>query len=237
MLRLSFRLTLPLLVTVLMLSGIAVPQTPASRPRSCCATLALADKIAFLMQTMFGLSAAGRRGRAPHVQRPRGSRPVFLPGRHTDRLLRASRGNTTSTSSLRRRATAHHLAPQGSGVVGWTPDGKSLLVASGALSYRHFLKLFLVRADGSGMPEPLPLPRAPRGPSHRWPIHRLQSDTKWEPAGNAMWWSDHAYLDRQSEDSRFAEGARENSNDSNPVWVGDSSTSSPIAPAGDALPL
>src|SRR5271166_775842 len=59
-----------------------------------------------------------------------------------------------------RRITWH---PAGSAVVGWTRDGKDVLISSGMASYRHFDRLFLVRADGSGMPEPLPLPMGVEG--------------------------------------------------------------------------
>src|SRR6185437_9531749 len=49
-----------------------------------------------------------------------------------------------------RRITWH---PAGSGVVGWTRDGKNVLIVTGGFSYRHFGRLFLVHADESGMPE------------------------------------------------------------------------------------
>src|SRR5579871_1576702 len=45
------------------------------------------------------------------------------------------------------RVTWH---PAGSEVVGWSRDGQSVLIASGMASYRHFGRLFLVHADGSG---------------------------------------------------------------------------------------
>ncbi len=120
-----------------------------------------------------------------------------------------------------RRVTWH---PAGSEVVGWSPDGKNVLIASGALSYRHFLKLFLVHADGSGMPEPLPLPAgaqasySPDGQSIAYePI------TKWEPAWKRyvggqttpIWIVNLKTLD-------LVKVPRDNSNDSDPVWVGNS---------------
>ena len=79
-----------------------------------------------------------------------------------------------------RRITWH---PTGSGVVGWSPDGKDVLITSMAASYRHFLRLFLVHADGSGVPEPLPLPSgfegsfSPEGQSLAY-----EPFTKWQPA-------------------------------------------------------
>ncbi len=59
-----------------------------------------------------------------------------------------------------RRITWH---PAGSQVVGWTPDGKRVLITNGATSFRDFLKLSTVNADGSGIPEPLPLPSGVQG--------------------------------------------------------------------------
>jgi tricorn protease len=119
-----------------------------------------------------------------------------------------------------RRITWH---PTGSGVVGWSPDGKDVLITSMAASYRHFLRLFLVHADGSGVPEPLPLPSgfegsfSPEGQSLAY-----EPFTKWQPAWkryvggqtSPIWIVNLKTLD-------LVKVPRENSNDSNPVWVGD----------------
>jgi tricorn protease len=114
--------------------------------------------------------------------------------------------------------------PQGSEVVGWAPDGKSVLVATGALSYRHFLKLYLVHRDGSGMPEPLPLPGgsqgsfSPDGQSIAYnPITKWQLSWKRYVGGQTtpIWIVNLRTLD-------LIKVPRENSNDSNPVWVGHS---------------
>src|SRR5580658_1302165 len=53
------------------------------------------------------------------------------------------------TGGIPLRITWH---PAGSGVVGWSPDGKDVLIASGQASPRHYLRLFRVHADGTGMP-------------------------------------------------------------------------------------
>ena len=114
--------------------------------------------------------------------------------------------------------------PQGYQVVGWSPDGKNVLVASGALSYRHFLKLFLVHSDGSGMPEPLPLPAGSEGSfSPDGQSLAYNPVDKWEPA-----WKRYAggqttpiwIVDLKSLD--LVKVPRDNSNDSHPVWVGNS---------------
>jgi tricorn protease len=125
-----------------------------------------------------------------------------------------------ATGGIPRRLTWH---PDGSAVAGWSPDGKDVLIVSGAASYRHFARLFRVHADGSGVPEPLPLPSgfqasfSPDGQSLAY-----QPFTKWQPAWKRyvggqttpIWIVNLKTLD-------LVKVPRENSNDSNPVWVGD----------------
>ena len=124
-----------------------------------------------------------------------------------------------SSGGVPRRITWH---PAGSAVVGWSPDGKNVLIVSGALSYRHFLKLFLVHADGSGMPEPLPLPSGFQGSySPDGESIAYQPITKWQPAWKRyvggqttpIWIVNLKSLD-------LVKVPRDNSNDSNPVWIG-----------------
>ena len=85
-----------------------------------------------------------------------------------------------SSGGVPRRITWH---PDGSFVVGWSPDGKDVLIACTMASYRHYARLFRVHADGSGVPEPLPLPSgfeasfSPDGQSLAY-----QPITKWQPA-------------------------------------------------------
>ncbi|HVZ82117.1 MAG TPA: PDZ domain-containing protein [Terracidiphilus sp.] len=112
--------------------------------------------------------------------------------------------------------------PAGSTVVGWSRDGKNVLITSMEMSYRHFVKLFLVHEDGSGMPEPLPLPSGFQGSfSPDGGSLAYQPFTKWEPAWKRyfggqttpIWIVNLKTLD-------LVKVPRENSNDSNPVWVG-----------------
>jgi tricorn protease len=116
------------------------------------------------------------------------------------------------------RVTWH---PAGSYIVGWTPDGKSVLIAAEALSARHFTKLFLVRTDGAGMPEPLPLPSGAEGSySPDGQSIAYEPFTKWQEAWKRytggqttpIWIVNLKTLD-------LVKVPRDNSNDSNPVWV------------------
>ena len=134
-------------------------------------------------------------------------------------------GNTDAyvipaTGGVPRRITWH---PTGSEVVGWSPDGKDVLIRSMATSYRHFLRLFLVHADGSGVPKQLPLPAAFQGSfSPDGQSMAYEPITKWQPAWKRyvggqttpIWIVNLKTLD-------LVKVPRENSNDSNPVWVGD----------------
>ena len=126
-----------------------------------------------------------------------------------------------ASGGVPRRITWH---PAGSTVVGWSPDGKDVLLVSGAASYRHFDKLFRVHADGSGVPEPLPLPSGVEGSfSPDGQSIAYQPITKWEPAWKhyvggqttPIWIVNLKTLDLEKV-------PRDNSNDSSPVWVGNS---------------
>src|SRR5207244_11149926 len=47
--------------------------------------------------------------------------------------------------------------------VGWSPDGKRVLFRSTRDSYSRFRRLYTLPADGSGLPEQVPLPMAEEG--------------------------------------------------------------------------
>ena len=127
----------------------------------------------------------------------------------------------SSSGGIPRRITWH---PSGSYVVGWSPDGKDVLIVSMASSFRHYLRLFRAHADGSGVPEPLPLPSgyegsfSPDGQSLAYePVTRWQDAWKRYVGGQTtpIWIVNLKTLDLEKM-------PRENSNDSNPVWVGSS---------------
>jgi len=124
-----------------------------------------------------------------------------------------------ASGGIPRRITWH---PSGSYALGWSPDGKSVLISSMASSFRHYFRLYLVHADGSGVPEPLPLPSgyegsfSPDGQSLAYePLTKWQEAWKRYAGGQTtpIWIVNLKTLD-------LVKVPRENSNDSNPLWVG-----------------
>jgi tricorn protease len=107
-------------------------------------------------------------------------------------------------------------------VVGWTPDGKKVLISSGRERYADFDRLYTVPVEG-GVPEVLPMWRG-EAASYSPDAQRIAyvPNLKWQIA----WKRYHGgqttpvYLLRLS-DLQLEKVPRENSNDNDPVWVGD----------------
>jgi tricorn protease len=151
--------------------------------------------------------------------------PYFSPDGSQIAYSAHLHGNTDvyvipATGGIPRRITWH---PAGSFVVGWTPDGKDVLIASMRSSFRHFLRLYLAHADGSGTPEPLPLPSglqgsySPDGQSIAYePITRWEDAWKRYKGGQniPIWIVNLKTLDLEKIPSN-------NTHDSDPVWIGD----------------
>jgi tricorn protease len=125
-----------------------------------------------------------------------------------------------SSGGIPKRITWH---PAGSFAVGWTPNGKDVLFASGRISYRHYLRLFTAHADGTGTPEALPLPSGIQGSfSPDSKAIAYQSITKWEPDWKRyrggqnfpIWIVDLKTLDLEKIPS-------DNNSDNDPIWIGD----------------
>jgi len=118
-----------------------------------------------------------------------------------------------------RRLTWH---PAADTALGWTPDGKRVLFTSGRNAYSRFSELYTVGLDG-GLEEKLPLPMgfeaafSPDGKCIAYvPLSRAFTAWKRYRGGRAtpVWIANLA-------DSVIEKVPRENSNDFNPIWVGD----------------
>jgi len=118
------------------------------------------------------------------------------------------------------RLTYH---PASDVALGWTPDGRSVLFSSHRETQRDLAALYTVPAAG-GVVERLPLPSGNEGSYSPDGTHIAYSPfDQWQPAWKRyrggqtarIWIADLA-------DSHVERIPRENSNDRNPVWVGDS---------------
>jgi tricorn protease len=118
-----------------------------------------------------------------------------------------------------RRLTWH---PDPDQAVGWTPDGERVLFASRRDSGTDAIHLFTISIDG-GFPEELPLPNgesgcySPDGTHLAYvPLFQWQQAWKRYRGGQTkkIWLANLA-------DSSVTPVPRENSNDFNPMWVGD----------------
>ncbi len=118
-----------------------------------------------------------------------------------------------------RRLTWH---PAADIVLGWTPDGKAVLFTSGRTAYSRFSELFTVSVEG-GLPERLPLPMgyegsfSPDGKRIAYvPLRRAFNVWKRYRGGTAtpIWVGNLA-------DSSIVKIPRTDSNDYEPMWVGD----------------
>ena len=118
-----------------------------------------------------------------------------------------------------KRLTWH---PDSDVVDGWTPDGKKILIRSPREAYADFDRLYTVPVEG-GVPEVLPMWRG-EAASYSPDALRIAyvPNLKWQVA----WKRYHGgqttpvYLLRLS-DLQLEKVPRENSNDGDPVWVGD----------------
>jgi tricorn protease len=118
------------------------------------------------------------------------------------------------------RRLTHH--PGLDEAVGWTPDGKAILFRSERQTYRDLLQLYTVPLEG-GAPSQVPLPSGQEA-SYSPDGARLAyvPFPQWQPA-----WK--RYRGGQTkpiwivtlQDSSVTKIPRENSNDRNPMWVGD----------------
>ncbi|HYL63014.1 MAG TPA: PDZ domain-containing protein [Candidatus Methylomirabilis sp.] len=152
------------------------------------------------------------------------SRPVFSPDGKEIAFTGDYDGNADvyvipATGGTPKRLTYHPAVDE---VLGWTRDGKSILFASNRNSYSRFSQLFTISREG-GFPSELPLPMGAEGSyspdgkefayvplDHAFEIWKRYAGGRTSP----IWIATLA-------DSSIAKLPRENSNDFNPMWVGD----------------
>jgi tricorn protease len=149
--------------------------------------------------------------------------PVFSPDGSMIAFTGEYDGNVDvfvipSSGGVPKRLTYH---PDPDVVVGWTPDGKNILFRSTRSSYHHFDRLFTIPVSG-GLPRELPLPMAEEGSysadgTHLAYVPNPQWQRAWKRYRGGqttpIWIANLA-------DSSVEAIPRENSNDSGPMWIG-----------------
>lgn len=150
--------------------------------------------------------------------------PVFSPDGTQIAFTGEYDGNTDvfvmpAAGGTPRRLTWH---PAPDTVLGWTPDGKRILFTSPRSAYSRFSELFTVGLEG-GLPEKVPLPMgyeasySPDGSRLAYvPLPRAFYAWKRYRGGRTttIWLADLA-------SGRIEKVPRTNSNDFEPMWVGD----------------
>ncbi len=119
-----------------------------------------------------------------------------------------------------RRLTYH---PAGDFVVGWSPDGKRVLFRSNRNSYSRYSMLYSVALDGN-LAEALPLPMGEEGSYSAdgaklayVPVTNASMRSAWKRYRGGR--TSHIWIAKLS-DSTIEKIPRDNSNDFNPIWIG-----------------
>jgi tricorn protease len=153
--------------------------------------------------------------------------PFFSPDGQTLAYDADVDGNTDIFTLAISGGTPHRVTwhPGANSVVGWTPDGRDLLFISMQDSFRTYFQMYRVHADGSGLPDRLPLPSAYDGSLSPDATHLAYNPwLQWEADSwkryrggqtQPVWIVDLKTLD-------LVKIPRDNSNDTFPVWLGDS---------------
>jgi tricorn protease len=150
--------------------------------------------------------------------------PIFSPDGSMVAFTGEYDGNTDvyvipASGGVPKRLTSH---PDGDYALAWTPDGKRILFASRRDSGTDAVHLFTTSMEG-GFPDELPLPNgesgsfSPDGTHLAYvPLFQWQAAWKRYRGGQTkkIWMANLA-------DSSVTAIPRENSNDFNPLWVGD----------------
>jgi len=151
--------------------------------------------------------------------------PVFSPDGSMVAFTGEYDGNVDvyvipAAGGVPKRITYHPGADE---VVGWTRDGKRVLFRSHRANPNDGDRLYTMPVEGGGLPEELPLPIAEEGSysadgSHLAYVPLFQWQEAWKRYRGGqtkkIWIADLA-------DSSVVKIPRENSNDFNPMWIGD----------------
>lgn len=130
----------------------------------------------------------------------------------------------TATGGVPQRITHH---PDPDVPVSWSPDGKQVIFRSTRASYARFIRLFSVSAHG-GQPTELPLPQAEEGSLSPDGKHiayvplsnKPQFPGSFRPVRNYRGGSASPLWIADLADSAITLVPRTNSNDFNPMWIG-----------------
>jgi tricorn protease len=150
--------------------------------------------------------------------------PVFSPDGSQIAFTGEYDGNVDvfvmpAAGGVPKRLTYH---PGADTAIAWHPDGKHILFNSGRVKTNDGGRLFTIRVDG-GYPDEVPLPIAEDGSYSPDASHLAYVPVfQWQPAWKRyrggqtrkIWIADLA-------DSSVVPVPRENSNDFNPMWIGD----------------
>lgn len=151
--------------------------------------------------------------------------PVFSPDGSQIAFTGEYEGNLDvyvipAAGGVPRRLTYH---PGADTMLGWSPDGKRILFRSGRDSYSRFSRLFTITSDG-GFPEAIALPMADAG---SWsPDGARLAYTPLAPAF-ASWKryrggrTSPIWIANLADSSIVQRVPRDNSNDWQPMWIGD----------------
>ena len=180
--RVLFRRVLAMAVLVLVTSLVGVAQSSSTATPLLLRNPSLSqDKIAFLYaDDVWTVSRQGGEAQRLTSNGKVMAGPFFSPDGSQIAYSAHLDGNTDvyiipSSGGVPRRITWHPPGHRGRGLdARWQKRADR---QSGALSYRHFSSFSPCRCDGSGMPEPLPLPMRERGfVFARRQSHRLSAD-------------------------------------------------------------
>lgn len=165
------------------------------------------------------------------------SDPYFSPDGQTIAFSAQYDGNVDvytmpAQGGVPKRLTAH---PASDTVVGWTPDGKRVIFSSTMLSNTDYERLLTVSKDG-GVPQALPFPAGVEASlSHDGTQIAYVPNGKWQQAWKRYRGGQTTPIwIAQLSDSKWKAIPRKNTNDRNPMWIGNSIyyLSDPTGPVG-----